>query len=95
MPLTLTPAVMAAIFLAVDSPIPLLLFHHQLRMHRIVTLLVGPIRVVKNHTPKHRITYDPTNKRTIDQYDDAWCLEFLLSRPQNGQDLGDCEGTNN
>jgi len=61
MPLKLTPAVMAAIFLAVDSPIPLLLFHHQLHMHRIVTLLVGPTQVVKNHTPKRRITYDPTN----------------------------------
>jgi len=78
MPLRLTPAVITAIFLAVDTPIPLLLFHRQLRMHRLATLLAGPTRVVKNHTRKRRIAYDPTNKWTIDQHDDTLCLEFLL-----------------
>jgi len=65
MPLKLTPAVITAIFLAVDTPIPLLLFHRQLRIHCIATVLAGPTRVVKNHTKKRRIAYDPTNKWTI------------------------------
>ena len=77
MPLKLTPAVITAIFLAVDTPIPLLLFHRQLRMHRIATLLAGRIQVVKNHTTKRQIAYNPTNKWTIDQHDDTWCLVFI------------------
>jgi len=77
MPLNLTPAVIAAIFLAVETPTPMLLLHCQRRMHRIITLLTGPTRVVKNYTIKRGITYDPTNKWIIDQHDDTWCLEFL------------------
>ena len=77
MPLKLTPAVIAAIFLAVDTPIPMLLLHRQRRIHRIITLLAGPTRVIKDYAAKRRITYDPTNKWTIDQHNDTWCLEFL------------------
>ena len=77
MSLQLSPAVLAAILEAVDSPVPMVLLHRQRRVQRIGTLLYGPTRVIKDWTPKRRIAYDPTKKMTIDERDDDWCLEYL------------------
>ena len=46
-------------------------------VYTVLALLCDPMRVLKDWTPKRRITYDPNNKMTIDEYDDEWCLEFL------------------
>ena len=75
MPLQLSLAMLAAI--VDDTPIPMMLFYRHQRVKHIVTLLHGPTRVVKDYIPKRRITYDPTNKMTIDDNSDDWCLEYL------------------
>jgi len=68
---------LAAIIEAIDTPIPMMLFHRHQRVKHIATLLHRPTRVVKDYAPKRLIAYDPTNEMTIDDNSDDECLEYL------------------
>jgi len=66
---------LAAIIEAIDTPIPMMLFHRHQRVKHIATLH-RPTRVVKDYAPKRLIAYDPIINY-YRRYSDDWCLEYL------------------
>jgi len=57
--------------------LPMMLFHRHQRVQCITTLLHGPSQLAKNYAPKRHIAYDPTNKMSINDHYDTWCLEYV------------------
>ena len=85
MPLQHSPAMLAAI--VDDTPLPMMLFYRHQRVKHIVTLLHGPTQVVKDYTPRRRISYDPTNKRLSMI---SLTIGALVSAFYSGRDQEDC-----